>query len=149
MSAPLHLGDFIRMGQVDFVLAQEGREPVVAFLYDFSDSAETKTHLLCFNVHDDHRRYEWHIGRAKENDIVLPEDWQTVSRQQATILYNQENNAFYIRNDSQQIDTLTVNEQPLPPGSFVEMAQIGETRLGLGNHLFWFMPVPYEPAPRR
>lgn len=140
MSAPVTLGSLIQLGKVQFVLGNSEYEPTLAYFVDQAN--ERRRFLLRFNGLDNQQR----IGRGRDCDIVLP-NHPDIAHHHATIIFDPENEMFFIRNESER-SPLYIDGHLLEPGQAQELSTQELIIIQLGSHNFNFLPVLYQPKIR-
>lgn len=137
-SSAVQTGDIIKLSDVEFILEADDDDVVLAYLISLEN--QNLRYRLLFSV----RQFARTIGRAKNNDVVLPPDWRGVSSKHATILYEPKAKTFYIYNDSTREGTLRVDgDMVIEHGKNYDLDH-QRTYLTFDRHDFVFVPVPYE-----
>lgn len=136
---PVQIGDIIKLSDVEFILEAADDEVLLAYLISI-EKPDLKYRLLFSR-----RQRERSIGRAKNNDVVLPPNWIGISEKQVTMIYEPKTNTLYIYNDSTQKGTLHVHGNMMigPKQNYKLFHR--ETPLRLDQHDFLFIQVPYDP----
>ncbi|MEM7127937.1 MAG: FHA domain-containing protein [Chloroflexota bacterium] len=139
-SAPLAVGDLIRLGNARFILGSPKERPQLAYLVQLP---ERKVSFLC-RFRENYPSQQ-RIGRASDNDVSFPEEprYESISRHHATLFYEPDGHLFLIRNDSSTAKIIYDNGEELAKDMVQEIRD--NARIDLGTQKFIFIPITYSP----
>lgn len=136
MAAPLKSGDIIKLSNVEFYFGTPDNLPVVAYLSSINNYQGMINERLIFHKLKD----KITIGRNLDNDLVLPEELEGISRRHVIISYQYDENSFYIINKSSQKNSMQVNGNLVDYNKLFKL-EPEEAYLTFDKYDFKFIPV--------